>query len=338
MLFKDPISKIEKFLSSEGKTISKFLVISVIAVVVYFFLNEILFGRFILDRAHYEQVNKNYSSAIDLYNIDYVYYSINRYSKENREKSFEISYNIAACYAKQGDREKSVKTVLDTLTTIQQTYGFFSWESAHYIRKYLTKFYFETGNYSLAYKEFNNLLLIYKKIGYNNSEMADLMTLCAELYSHQGDPDKASSLYKRAYKTISIQRDMDYTIFSEIVNKIANFDVQNKKTKDAIALYKKSIPVLKKSGEEQNELTAQMLLQLGDLYKQDSKTTKDAIKCYEEAIAIIEKLPSSAISKMNLGEYLTTLKGLYNKTNEIAKAKEIDVAIENQKRLAFFVF
>lgn len=288
-----------------------------------------------MNKARYDQANKKYDSAITLYNINYIYYSINRYSKTNKEIFFEIPYDIAKCYLGKNEREKAFKTILNGQNAMQQTYGFFSWEYATFMRKYLLDFYFDTSNYGLAYKDFGNLLLIYKKIGYSPNEMADIMRLCADIYTDQGKENVAIDLYKRAYDTISIQGEgMDYEIFTSIVNKICAYDVANNNSSGAIDLYKKTIERLKKQGKDQNELTAQMLMNLGNVYKNE-ESFKKAIECYKDAITIIKTLPNSSNTKQNLKIYLTTLKGLYESNHQIKEAEEIGLEITKHDRFSF---
>lgn len=249
----------------------------------------------------------------------------------------KIPYKKAICYIKENKKKEAIKTMVTFLGATQQENGVFSRETADFTRQYLIGFYFYNNNYSLAYKEFNNLITIYRIIGYSNNEMADVLRICADIYYQQKNYDKALDLYEKAYNLISDEKYKDYIIFAKIVNRIAAFEIENNDAGNAIELYKSSIELLQSSGKQQNELTAEMLVNLGAIYDKDEKTTDKAITCYEDAIEIIKTLPATSELKQNIRTYLMTLKGLYDlDTKNTAKSREIDAELLKQERFSFF--
>lgn len=306
-----------------------------IAVLVYLFLNSFFFGQFIIGKANFDEAHKKYPSAIGFYTTAYLYYKINHFSEDNKISYFGLPYKIAICYLKENNKAKSVWSMVEGMNSIQKQYGSYSKENAYFIRKYLIEYYLNNDKPIFAKQEFKNLLLIYKKVGYTDNEMADLIRLSADLNYQQKKYVTAISLYEQAYKASQNKQDIDYNIFSRIVNRICAYKIKIGEAKIALSLYKDSINTLKASGPKQDELTAQMLMTVGDYYSKDDKTTKEAILSYEDAVQVIKKLPNTNYLKQNLNEYLLTLKALYEKDNQTLKAREIDLEIARKRRFSF---
>jgi len=291
--------------------------------------------KIILGKARYDEVNKRFNGAVAFYNVSRLYYQMNHFTSENQELYFEVLYRNSLCYIEKGDKEEAVKIMLNGLTSIHNEYGVLSKESAYFSRKYLIDFYLYNDCYSLAFREYQNLLAIFKTIGYNANEMSDIIRLRGDLYYQHKDYDKAASLYKRAYAKISKQNDIDYDVYAKIITRIADYDIATKSTGEAIELYKTSLDKFVASGKKQEALTAQLALNLGDIYAKDSSTTKQAITCYEKALKIIKSLPNSAFLKQNITTYLKTLKGLYNDDGQFHKVEEVDVELARKRRFTF---
>jgi len=306
--------------------LNAFLIVFMSALLLYFFTNVFLFGYIINNQAVNNELSGRYSNAIDLYNLEYNYYSIFHFSKENKEIYFEIPYKKAVCYLKNNEQQKSIDSMLGGMKKIQKQYGIFSRETAYFIRKYLIEYYLNNNNYQFAAQEFKNLLIIFKTIGYNDDEKADLIRLSGDLYYAQKDYDAAIGFYEKAYDMISKQSDIDYSTFAKIVNRIAQYEVQNNKVDIAIDVYQKTITELENSGSKQKILSVNMLMSLGDLYSKNDKT-KDAITCYEKAIAVIKTLPHTNYLRQNMKTYLIALKDLYNKDGQFHKVDEIEVEL-----------
>lgn len=337
MFFRKYYLKIRLYLYSIRGILNAVAVTLMTTILLYSFINFFIFERVVLGKANYDEVHKKCESAITYYNIAYFYYSINHFSQGNNAIFMKIPYKKAICYLKENKKKEAIKTMITFLGKIQQESGVFSRETADFTRQYLIGFYFYNNNYSLAYKEFNNLITIYRVIGYNNNEMADVLCICADIYYQQKNYDKALDLYEKAYNLISDEKYKDYVIYAKIVNKIAAFEVKNNASANAIDLYKSSIEILQSSGKQQNELTAEMLINLAAIYDQDEKTTDKAITCYEDAIGIIKTLPITSELKQNIRTYLTTLKGLYDlDTKNTEKSREIEAELLKQERFSFF--
>jgi tetratricopeptide (TPR) repeat protein len=305
------------------------------ATLLFFLINSILFGRVLSNMANNDELSKKYSSAIQLYNIEYVYYSVFHLSEENKVKYFELPYKIATCYLKSNEKGKSVASMLSGLKRIQKQYGIFSRESAYFMRKYLIEYYLDNSNYRLANQEFQNLLIIYKKIGYMGNEMADMIRLSGDLYYAQKKYDEAMEFYRKSYSALVVQKTMDYETLVKIVNRLAEYDSLNKDDNAAIELYTTTITNLKLSGSKQDRLRAEMLITLGNLYDVQGKS-KPAVTCYEEAVEIIKKLPRTNYLRQNIATHLIQLQDLYNKDGQFHKVNEIDVELAKERRFSFF--
>jgi len=325
------------FFYSKREFINRVFVSAMILTLLYVFVNSFVFERVVIGKANNDEVNNRYEQAIMLYNVANFYYYLNHFSEDNKEIYFEIPYRISMCYLKEGNKDKSVDAMLVGITAIQNQYGIMSRENGYFIRKYLIEYYLSNNNNILAKKEFNNLLTIYKTVGYNDNEMSDMIRLSGDLYYQQHQYETAMSFYEKAYNEISKQNQIDYEVFSKIVTRICTYEVANQRMDDAVAIYKNSIQLLKTSGRKQNELAAIMLIRLGDLYSHDddNQVSRNAIPYYEEAIALIKKLPNTVFLKQNLKVYLTTLKDLYTKNSQFTNAQQIDAELTKVQRFSF---
>lgn len=304
-------------------------------ILLYAFLNGIIINKFILGKAYSDQIKQNYDSAITYYNIAYSYFKLDHYSKENQKMYFEIPYRIALCYLKKNDKQNAIKTMLDEVVTVQGDYGLFSKDCAFFIRKYLIDFYLINNCAALANREFNNLLFIYKSIGYDDDSMADIDRLLGDLYYQQKDYDNSMISYQKAFDSYSKLSFIDYEIYSRMVIRMGDYYDKQKQTDLSIKLYQKALEVMNNTGGVKTEYNADLLLKLGDLYAQKDSNVKDAIKCYEEAISTIKSLWGSTYNKQNLVQYLTTLKGLYDQDNQYTKSRAVEIELARMRRFSF---
>lgn len=336
-MFRKLYLKVRLFLCSIKVSLNRIAVALMITILFYSFVNSFFFKEFIINKADEEKANHKCNNAVIFYNTAYFYYSFNHFSKLNKDIYFELPYKISLCYLEENNKEKSVKTMLNGITSIQKQYGVFSKETAFFIRKYLIEYYLTNNNLSSAKREFNNLLIIYKTIGYDNAIIADLNRLNGDLYYQQENYYEAIAFYKEAYnKIISQKNNIDFLAFAKIVNRICDYEVnKNNNIDEAIELYSNSVSILEKANNKHSDLTADMLIKLGDLYSQDDKTIRNAIICYEKAISIIKHLPVKHYLRKNIKTYLTVLKSLYNQNNQFQKANEIELEITKQKRFSF---
>lgn len=335
MLIRKIYLKIRLFFYSIRHFLNVFAVTLMSLTLLYLFLNNVFFERIILPEANAQQINNKCDTAINLYNFAQVYYAFNHFSEKNKEIYFEISYEKSVCYLNQNKTKESVNTMLEAITSVQKEYGIFSAETAYFIRKYLIEYYLKNDNIPLAKQEFNNLITIYKKIGYTNNIMSDLICLSGDIYYQQKRYSTAMAFYEKAYSVISTQKNIDYEVFAKIVNRICTYEVQKGNSAEAIDIYKKSIEIFKASGKSQNDLTAIMLMDLGNLYKAGDKNLKPAIQCYEEAIALIKKLPKTSYLKQNIKTYYLILKELYSEDGQFHKVSAIDIELARTRRFSF---
>lgn len=335
MILRKVYLKIRLFLYSIREILNKIAIVLMIGILLYLFVDMFIFRAIIVGKADNYELNHKTKNAIAFYNIAYPYYKFNHFSEENKNIYFELPYKLSTCYLEINDKQNSVKSMLDGLTSIQSQYGFFSPENSLFMRKYLIKYFLMNKKPDIGRVEFNNLLTIYKKIGYSENIVPDLIRLKGDLYYEQGNYDKAMELYELSYKKLISQQNADYEILANIVNKICTYEIQNKNTNNAINTYTQAIKTLEDSGEKETSFTAEMLINLGDLYAQDDNSTKKAIKSYEEAVEIIKKLPRSNSLRENIKTYLITLQSLYNKDGQYHKVDEIDVELARQRRFAF---
>lgn len=335
MILRKLYLKTRLFLYSIREILNKIAIVLMIGTLLYLFVDIIVFRAIIIGKADNYEINHKTKEAISFYNIAYPYYKFNHISEENKNIYFELPYKLSMCYLEVNNKKDSVKSMLDGLTSIQTQYGFFSQENSLFMRKYLIKYFLMNKKPDIGRAEFSNLITIYKKIGYRENIIPDLIRLKGDLYYEQGNYDKAMELYELAYNKLIAQQNADYEVLANIVNKLCTYEIKNNNKDNAIDTYSKAIQTLKYSGQKQTPFTAEMLINLGDLYAQDDNATKPAIKCYEEAIEIIKKLPRSNYLRENIKTYLITLQGLYNKSGQYNKVDEIDVELARQRRFAF---
>lgn len=336
MFFRKIYLKSRLYLYSKRDFLNKMLLITFFSVFSYYLVNYIIFDSIILGKANYDKMNNKCESAVKLYKTAYFYYGINHFSSENRGIYYKLPYEIAMCYLKENKKQNAREAILGGISHLQNKYGLYSQETAYFIRRYLVEYYLNTNDIRQAKQEFQGLINIYKKIGYDNNIMSDLIRLSGDIYYQQKYYDEAMTCYEKAYNSISIQKNIDYEIFARIVDRICDYEIQNKQTDEAIQIYINSINTLKESGEKQSELAAEMLIRLGDLYQATDAPKTNAINCYEEAITIIKKLPRTTYLKQNARTYLITLKGLYDNNNQYTKSREMDEELSKQKRLNWF--
>lgn len=335
MFFRKLYLKIRLYLYSIRDTISQLVILTLAGILLYAFLNGIVINKFILGKAYSEQIKKNYSSAISYYNLAYSYFKIDHYSKENQKMYFEIPYRIALCYLAKNDKQNAIKTMLDEVVTVQGDYGLFSRDSAFFVRKYLIDFYLINNCIGLANREFNNLLFIYKSIGYDDSSLADVDRLLGDLYYQQKDYDNAMISYQKAFESYSKLISIDYEIYVRMVSRMGDYFNKQKQTDLSVKLYQKALELISSTGGENTEYNADLLLKLGDIYIQQDNKVKDAIKCYEQAISIIKGLWGATYNKQNLIQYLTTLKGLYDQDNQYTKSRAVELELARMRRFSF---
>lgn len=334
MQFRKLYLKIRLYLYSIRSLLNRILISTILVVFAYLFINFFIFDTVIMNLASSYDASKNCKSAMGYYNFAYFYYGLMHYSKENKEIYLEIPYKKAMCYLRDNDRKNSVGSMVVGLNAIQNQYGVYSRENAYFGRKYLFDYYLQNNNYPLAVKEFENLMAIYRVIGYHSGDTADMIRLRGDLYYQQKRYDEAMELYRKAYNTLSQEQTIDYQVFSKIVDRMATYELQGENYDLAINIYTNSINILKNSSEKQPKLTAEMLINLGDLYVK-KENTKSAIKCYEEAIALVKTLPKRDSMRQNLKDYLSELKTLYEKNNQYAEAQEIDALLLRERRFSF---
>lgn len=335
MILRKLYIKTRLFLYSIRGILNRIAVILMIGTLIYLFIDMLIFRALIIGKADNYEINHKYKNAITFYNIAYPYYKFNHFSEENKTIYFELPYKLSMCYLEINNKKSSVQKMLDGLTTIQNEYGFFSSENAFFMRKYLITYFLINDNPKLGKLEFGNLITVYKKIGYSESIVPDLIRLKGDLYYEQGNTDAAITLYGQAYNKIITQQDIDYEVFANIVDKICAYEVEIDDINSAINIYLTSINTMKAAGETDSDITAKMFINLGDLYAKEDNSTKNAIKSYEEAIEIIKKLPRSNYLRENITTYLTTLQDLYNQDGQFHKVDEINVELTKQRRFAF---
>ena len=333
MFFKKYYIKARVYLYSIRQLLNTVFVVFMLATLFCFFINTYIFGRVLSNLATNYEISGKYAEAINLYNIEYNYYTVFHFTNDNKERYFKLPYQIASCYLKRNEKHKSVDSMILGLKRIHTQYGTYSRETAYFTRKYLIEYYLDNKNYRLAYQEFKNLLTVYKKIGYRGNEIADMIRLSGDLYYAQQKYDEAMMFYGQSYKAISGQPEIDYETFVKIVNRLAEYDVLNKEPKAAISLYTKTIADLKLAGKKQNETRAQMLISLAEVYT-ETGNVKSAIASYEQALEIIRHLSPTNYLRQNVITYLNTLKELYNDDGQFHKIDEIEVKITKVKRFS----
>ncbi len=102
--------------------------------------------------------------------------------------------------------------------------------------------YYLANNYTrLARKEFDNLLIIYKTIGYNYNEMSDMIRIDGDNLYQKKDYDTAMMFYEKAYDSISTQTEIDYNVYAKVINRICDYKTQKGDSDGAINIYKGAI-------------------------------------------------------------------------------------------------
>lgn len=335
LFFRKLYLRIRVFSNQKKLAINRFMTVFVASVLAYLFINSFLFSTVVVGIANANKFSHDYKGAISLYNFAGGYYKLNHFSDNNKDIYFSIPYNKAVCYWEEDNKQDSVKSMLEGITSIQTQYGIFSVETAYFIRKYLIDFYLFCGSERLAEQEFNNLLTIYKKVGYTTNDLADLVRLSGDLNYQRGHYAKAMDSYKRSYNALIKGDDVDYDVFVKVVKRISTYDAQNGKPEVAESILKSSIETLKNSGKAQRTLTAELYLYYGDLLASQGNF-KSAETAYEGAIEIIKKLPESNYLKQNLTDIYLKLKNFYNETGAYNKAEDVDIQIARKRRFSIW--
>lgn len=333
MFFRKIYLRVRFFLHSTKEMTGKIVLIAIFLILFYAFINNYLMEKIIVGSADTYRVESKCENAIKLYDVAYFYYKLNHYTKENQQIYFDIPYKKAVCYLAENKRKESINSMIQGLTVIQEQCGIFSPQTAYFIRKYLVDYYISNNNVRLAKRAYDNLIVIYKNIGCSDSEMSDMIRLAGDIYYEQKKYPEAISLYEQAYDLIAVQNDIDYDVFSRIVNRICDYKLQNGQKEDAIKIYKSSIALLDSSRSVKPELAADMLIKLGDIY--GNENSLEAMNAYERAVYIVKSLPKSSPLRQNLLKYLTTLKELYVANNQYTKAQDIETEIIKEKRFSF---
>lgn len=334
MNFRKLYVKSKLFLYSRRHIINALLITAMSAVLIGMFVNSFIFEKLVINQAATYAKKEKYKKAIQLYDVAYVYYKLFHFGEVNKEIYFEIPYKQAQCYLLQNNREKSITSMLNGITSIQNEYGIFSRETATFMRKYLIEYYLDNKKLKLATQEFNNLLVIYKKITYNASEQADLIRICGDLYYAEKHYDMAVEYYQKAYKSLVGAAKPEYGVLAKIVTRIANYEIANKREDIAANLYDNAINIIKIAPKRNHKYAAILLMDAGDLnIRRDND--KAAIIQYEEALEIIRKLPKTNYMRQNIDTYYNTLKGLYQDSGQFHKVREVDMILDREKRFNF---
>lgn len=307
-----------------------------IASLLLIFLNSFLSAKIIVNKADMEQINHNYKSAVFFYNIAYSYYCLNHFSQENKHLYLKIPYEIALCELKQKNNQKSSKILSVASSKIIKQYGYYSRENADFIREYLVEYSLSTNNINTARQELINSFTIYRKIGFNQNIMADLLRLNGDIFDLQKNYQKAAYLYEKAYSMINREPEIDYEIYTNIIHKMADCEVKQGHIENAIDIYKNTLHILQGSKRNENEAIAKIQLNLGDLYVKNELSYSGAIDAYENTINIVKTLPKTSYLRKNIYTYYEKLKDLYTKNNQSYKATDIDLELARRRRFAFF--
>ncbi len=335
MLIKKIYLKTRVFLYSKRKIINKITVYAMIFILLYLLLNSFILTKVIINLANQDKANQKYNNALFLYNIAYSYYGLNHFSDENKKIYLKLPYEISFCEYKNNRKKESEEILSKASSRIQKQYGYYSKENAKFKRKFLIKYYLLTNNPKAAKGELFSLFGIYQKVDFDQNVRADLLRIAGDTFFQQKDPLRAIFFYEKAYSIISKQQKIDYEIYTNIINRICEYEIKEKRTDNAIQTYKNTLTFLQKTNNINNESIPVIMINLAALYSKREETTKEAIQYYEEAIKQIEKLPKSSSLKPNLYEYYSDLKSLYIKNNQPHKASKIDVELARRRRFAF---
>lgn len=310
---------ITKFLRPIKHNLDKIFIVIVSLCCFYFVLNDLFMERSLLPDANTLMHEKDYKAALGRYNLALFYYKLNHYTNHTKNNYFDVSYKVSVCQYNENQKKKAYENILTTAREIQAQYGFYSKENAYFIKKYLMEFYLENNELVLANNAFRSLLIVESKIGYSNSETADLTRLSGDIYFMAKDVNTALILYNRAYEIISKETKPDYEILMNITNRVAKNKLSLLMTKESIDLYKSSISIVRKAPKKQNEILVNLLVNLGDICAKNDYTVGEAAECYKEAIEITKKLSMKTTAKQNLVEYISTYKKLELRSKFVEK-------------------
>lgn len=310
-----------------------FLKIAALAIIFYAFywvVNDLFIERSLIPDANNLMQQKNYKSAIKRYKIAAKYYEINHYTLRARKKYCSVTYKITLCLLEQQDSKKAYENIFNTEKHIKWQYGYYSKENAYFIKNYLIDFYLKNENLNLARAAFKNLIIIDKKIGYSNSEMADLMRIAGDIYFKEKNVNAALESYSKAYETILREKNIDYEIFANVTNKICENQIQINMVDDAIKIYQQSIQTVRAAEKKQDFVLVNFLIKLGNIYATNDSTMNSAVLCYEEAISISKKLPQKTLPRQNLENYTAKYKKLSAKNSFIKNMEHVNAPSANK--------
>lgn len=332
--------KIKYYIRTNKKAINKFTAKAMVVILLIIFINTFFSVKILVNKADIDQINHKYSNALFLYGLTYSYYNINHFSKENKALFLRIPYEIAVCQLKQNNKRQSLKALSDASAKIVKQYGADSKENADFLRQYLIEYNIKTNNLQIASEELLYAFNIYRKVGFNQNIIADLLRQNGDIFYAQANYQKADFLYDKAFSIImqnynKNSPDIDYEIYTKIVHNICDCEVKTGQVDNAINIYQDTLKFLQQSSFKQNEAIANISLSLGDLYIKKGDSVSEAISCYNRAIDIIKNLPKASPLRKNLYSYYKTLKDLYVKNNQSYKASDIDLELARRRRFAF---
>ena len=332
--FRKRYLKIRVFFYTRRKFFKALFWTLALGAIAYYSINTLLFKNYFVGNAFTDKLEGNYQESISYYDKAQWYYDINHFSEDNKDIYFKIPYEKAVCYLKLNQPKKSISTMVSALTAIENEYGVYSEEMAHFIRKYLIEFYLQSDDVNLAYQEFKNLLDVYKHIGFSDPELADIMRLSGDIYYQKGQIDEAIELYQKAYKSAALIKQMDYDVFFNIVDRVTDYMDKELKNQQLEDIFKQSINVFTTAEPPKKEMAAAMLLKYGDyLAKHDHK--KEAVDKYYDALMYIRHLPRSSYLQKHSAEYIKSLKQLYDDIGQFHKVRQLDIEMAKKRRFSF---
>ena len=261
--------------------------------VLFYLINNIIYGKVIWDNACKFQNAGDFRAAIELYNNAVGYFSFTDFMKINREKYIAVQYKKALCYLGLGKKDKADESINKGMYLITDSYGVNSIEYAQYVRKYVVPYYIDKKDFTSAKNYLRLAEYLYGKLKTGNlGELAEINYLYGDYYTALGQKEAAFRYYKNAYRLATAFDYTDFDVLIAATKYMAEFYQSNKHTKSAVSIYSKLLDTLMTRRCSDKAQFAYVKWLLASAYAKDGRD-ETAISYYDEAYSIIKKLPDN---------------------------------------------
>lgn len=204
-----------------------------------------------------------------------------------------VFYNIGVIYRFQGNFEKSLQYLLDSLAVFRKSFQNDENQSITNTFRNIGIAYTFQGDYLKAHENLQFSLDLNRKLfkDDNNSNAADTLNYIGLAYRYQGKYKEANeNFYKSLFIKRNIYKSDDSLSIADTLNNIASLYLFQCKFKESLEHYQKSLASYRKMFEnDENFFIAVVLTNMGSVYCRLSQYD-ESIKCCIKALEIYDKV------------------------------------------------